>query len=643
MVGKRFTWLRRSLAYAGLLALAQAGTSRAQDANADLKALLETQGRQIQELQRQLDAVKAQSKGGGVTPAAAAAPSPDDGQAAKKIDDAAVKKIVEDYLKDKPGAGMPSGVQAGYVTGQGFRIASAPDPKYSNWDDDCKIPFELRFRGRVQLDYYRYKVTDKTNHITNRYANQNANSTRQADFNQLEVKRLRLIWEGTAFDPNLRFNFTLDGNTRGLGGTQNNKVVDSVGGTFDPNASAASPIGGGVTVDHAVRLFECWVAYDFHGCASEKGCGPDCPEGTYKYAPTFTLIAGKMKPFFGIEEVLSSANEQLVEYSMADWFFDADDDNLLMGVGTRIKAFDDRFYLQAIVTNGNESQFPNTQMDDFKGFNLGFWYDIGGSWNADRNKWDLFGDSLADVDYSCRPVWRVGAALNLVPMDRRSLYGDPEQSRVFVTPGGPQGGTRLINVLNGGTNVAAAGSTAVDKFNSQTYEAFACFKYRGFSIWNEWYVRDLSGFKAPRTGSGAIIYQDSLGNNAFFPEHALLDYGTTLQGGYFIVPRKLELVARYSMIRGESNDVNGKGSFHTVTIPGVTGAVRVYDGAFRQFHEAEEAAVGINYYFHRQLLKWQTDFGIYNGGNPAGGGQSPAGFIAGSDGWLLRTQLQLAF
>jgi hypothetical protein len=638
MTGKPLAWLRLSLAWAGVLYLTQAGTSYAGDTNEDLKALLERQGRQIQELQHQLDSLNKVTPAGGsdaATPAAGA-------DAAKRLDDSAVKRIVEDYLKDKPGAGMPSGVQTGYTTGTGFVIRSTPDPKFSNWDDECKIPFEIRFRGRIQLDYYRYKVTDKVNHITNRPANQNANSARQADFSQLEVKRLRLIWEGTAFDPNLKYNFTLDGNTRGLGGVQNNKVIDSVGGTFDPNGSAASPIGGGVTVDHAVRLFEGWVAYDFHGCCSEKGCGPDCPEGSYKYAPTYTLIAGKMKPFFCIEEVLGSGNEQLVEFSMADWFFDADDDNLLVGAGTRIKAFDDRFYMQAIVTNGNESQFPNVQMDDYPGFNLGFWYDFGGTWNAERKKWDLFGDCLADIDYSCHPVLRVGAACNIVPMDRRSLYGDDEQSRVFVTPGGPQGGTRLINLLNGDAGTPS-GADAVDKFNYQTYDVFAALKYRGFSLWNEWYLRDLSGFKAPRSGSGAIIYADSNGNNSLFPQHALLDYGTTLQGGYFIIPKKLEVVARYSMVRGESNDVNGKGSFHTVTIPGVTGAVRVYDGAFRQFHEAEEAAIGINYYWKRQLLKWQTDFGIYNGGNPAGGGQSPAGFIAGSDGWMLRTQIQLAF
>src|SRR5262249_55450142 len=162
---------------------------------------------------------------------------------------------------------MPPSVQTGAYPGQGFVIRSAPDPKYVKWEDDCKIPFELRIRGRIQLDYYGYKVTDRVNHVTNLQATANANSVRLADFSQLEVKRMRLNFGGTFFDPNLRYFIELDGNTRGLGGTQNNRVIQTAG-NFNPAATAVSPIGGGVTVDHAVRLFQAWIAYDFHGCCS---------------------------------------------------------------------------------------------------------------------------------------------------------------------------------------------------------------------------------------------------------------------------------------------------------------------------------------------------------------------------------------
>jgi hypothetical protein len=288
------------------------------------------------------------------------------------------------------------------------------------------------------------------------------------------------------------------------------------------------------------------------------------------------------------------------------------------------------------------------------------WYDFGGNWNRQRNRWDLYGDTFSDIDYSCNPVFRVAAACDIVPQDRRSLYGDDEQSRVFVMPAGP-GGTRLINLLNGDGSTAATtlrGAHAVDKFDYYTYEAFWGLKWRGFSLTNDWWLRDLNGFKAPPNGNDLITYtfpdpRTKSTVTALFPDKALIDYGTQLQAGYFIIPKKLELVARWSWIRGDSGDLIGDlgGPTQSIRIPnGVgTGAragfqrVQINPGAFTHFHEANEYSVGVNYFFHRELVKWQTDFSFYTGGNPAGGGVSPAGFIAGEDGWMLRTQIQLAF
>jgi hypothetical protein len=624
-------WLkswRKALVGSCAALLVSAATSQgqeAQDRDAELRALIEQQGKQIQALKQQLDAQKTQPVAAGD---------------AKPLADDAVRNIVADYLKTNPAAAAPAGVHAGYKWGSGFFIKDEVAPSgYAECEDGCKVPFELRFRGRIQLDYYGYKITDTVNHQTNKPAALPTNATRLADFSQLEVKRLRLIWEGTVFDPNLKFNFTLDGNTRGLGGTQQNKVVQNVAGTVTPGNLAASSnaaiIGGAVQVDHAVRMFEAWVSYDLHPFATGDG----------SYSPTVTLIAGKQKPFFGLEEILGSGNQFMVEYNMADWFFDADDDNLLMAAGTRIKAMDDRLYAVLLITNGSESQFPNVQMDVLPGFNGGFWYDIGGDWDAEKQKWKLFGDYLSDLEYHCNPTFRIGGAFNIVPMDRRTEYGDLEQGRFFVTSPGP-GGTRLINVLDGGnaaTSLAGKGIHNVDEFDSYSFEAWLAGKWRGLSVWTDWWVRVLNGFHSPIAGNDAILYADTLGNNALFPRRELLDFGGAVGVGYFIVPKKLELCARVSAVVGDSGDLNGTGKFHTVTIPGVAGAVRVYDGAFHQKHEAREYAVGVNYYFHGQLLKWQTDFSVYDGGNPAGGGASPAGFIPGSDGWMIRSQIQLAF
>jgi hypothetical protein len=640
--------LRKYTLFSCAALLAATGVTRA-DETAELKARLEAQEREIQQL-------KALIQGGAIRPAAADSDKKDD----KKLDDKAVEKIVDTYLKEHPGAGMPSGVQTGYSTATGFAIRSPNDPKYVNWADDCKIPFELRIRGRIQLPYYFYKVTDSVNHLTNVDLGRNT----APDFSSLEAKRARVFFEGTAFDPNLRYGLVFDGNTRGIAGLDprqgsfSNPIGNVLGGQADAN------------VDHAVRLFSAYVAYDFHPTWSNKGCAPDCPEGTYSYQPTYTAILGKIKPFFGLEEYLGSGTEHFVEYSMADWFFDADDDNYLMAAGVQVKAFEDRLYAMAVVTNGNETQIPNLQLDNLPGFNAGFWWDFGGNWNEARKRWDLFGDGLGDIDYSCQPVVRVGGAVNLVPMGRRSLYTSAELDRVRAVPGQPNAGGQLDGILGGaGVNPATAGVAAtspyaVDAFDSYSYDAFIAAKWRGFSLYNEWWLRNLNNFRGEKNlangVSNPILYNS---NNAagttfvsLFPSGiGIIDFGTTVQGGYFIIPKKLELVGRYSWVRGQSGNINGNGTFTTVsaaslgiptggtnTLPaGAT--VRVVNGAFRGYEEASEYAVGINYFFKRHLVKWQTDLSFYTGGNPAANGQSAAGFIPGVEGWMVRSQIQLGF
>ncbi len=558
---------RRSLAAsflgAALTLLLNSSMSRGQDPDADLRTLLEKQKQEIQELTRRLDALSQ--------------PGIDPAPAKVEIEEGALRKIVADYLRDNPGAGMPSGVQTGWYPGQGFVMRSAPSPKYIDWQDDCKIPFELRFRGRVQLDYYAYKVTDNLNHQTGqRYA------PAVGDESELSVKRADFIWFGTAFSPNLRYFLQLEGSTLGFtGGQQNNRIVV---GTTPPGGSgqgapgigaAGSPIGGGVTVDHAIQLRAGFLAYDFHPTVAPG------PEGNPVYVPTFTLIGGKLKPLFCLEEFFGSGNQQFVEYSMANWFFDSDNDALLMGAGFQFKGLDDRLFVQGLVTNGNESGFNNTQMDELPGINIGAWYDFGGSWDPEQRRWDLFGDCLADVDYSPCPVVRVGGAINLVPMDRRSIYGDVEQSRVLVMPAGP-GGTALIGMLNGDALAGAnQGAHAVDKFNSYSFDAFVATKYRGFSLSNEWWCRNLDSFRTTPNGGGNILYTSNVNapvagtaigtsTTALFPRGGLFDYGMQLQGGYFVVPKKWEVVARWSWINGQSGDINGNGrTLAVVNVPNV--------------------------------------------------------------------------
>jgi len=664
--------MRKFLIVSGAALFAAAGVSRAQQqlppadapapaaaaaAPTDVQSQLTAQQKRIEELENLI-------RSGQVRPANADADAGGD-PAPKPVSEADVKKIVGDYLKENPGANLNNGVQTGYENGKGFTIRSAPDPKWTNWDDQSKIPFELRIRGRLQADEYFYKVDDRTNHQTGLAANGGNNDA--PDFNQLEIKRVRLIFEGTAFDPNLRYHLELDGNTRGLsglsgGGNPGNAGVNAPGTTGVANGNTIT------TVDHAVRLFSAYVAYDWHPCGYEKGCGPDCPDGTYRYTPTVTGIVGKIKPMIAFEEYIGSANEQFVEYGMSNWFFDADDDNLLMAAGFQAKALDDRLYIQGLITNGNESQFANADMDDYKGLNIGGWYDFGGTWNDARKRYDLFGDTISDIDYSCNPVLRVGGTANLVPMDSRSEYSNAELSRIRVT--GPSvGGETLLSELNGtsstnlATNTTGVGNYAIDAADEYTYEAYWAAKYKGFSIYNGWWLEDIDNIRgrngpagATFPGSGAqlpILYSNSAvdsGATLLFPHHALIAYGSQLQGGYFVVPKKLELCARVSWISGDSGNIQGNGTFTTLTAAqvaalGLPAGTKVSQAneAFREYESSYEYAIGVNYFFYRELVKWQTDISYYQGGNPAAGGQSPAGFIPGVDGYMLRTQIQFSF
>ena len=617
--------------------------------DAEVQAKLAAQKKRLEELEAIVRAAQT----------APAAPAGDP----QPLGEAEVKKIVGDYLKENPGANLSNGAQTGYESGKGFVIRSAPDPKWTNWDDQSKIPFELRIKGRIQFDYYFYKVNDRTNHLTGAPGNGGANDS--PDFSQLEVKRGRLIFEGTAFDPNLRYRIDLEANTRGQLGTAGGALpgttgLTSIGGVPGGNVNA--------TVDHAARLQGAFVAYDFHPCWSEKGCGPDCPDGAYRYTPTVTAFAGKWKPFIGLEETLLPFNEQFVEWSMASWCFDADDDGWLMMAGTQVKALDDRLYATAMLTNGNEGPASAAgQMDDLPGFNGGFWYDFGGSWNEAKKRWDLFGDAISDIDYSCCPVVRVGGAVNLVPMDRRSEFANDELNRVRVVPGAP-GGTTLLTLLNGGgiaNNAAGVGQFALDAADEYTFNAFIAGKWHGFSLYNDWWFRDVDNFRGRRFPTGAypgngvnqpILYSTTLGAGAptatLFTAGGFFDYGTTLQGGYFVVPKKLELAARVSVVSGDSGNIYGNGTSSLLTtaqktalgIPAPAATpVRVFNEAFKNNKTAYEYAVGVNYFFYRELVKWQTDVSYYQGGNPASGGQSAAGFIPGVDGYMLRTQIQFGW
>src|SRR5206468_9023488 len=87
MIGHWLTGLRRHVLCTSAALLVSTGVSQAGDNDAELRAMLQQQAKQIQELKKQLDSV--------VRPVTAEAADP----AKPTIDEGAVQKIVADYLK----------------------------------------------------------------------------------------------------------------------------------------------------------------------------------------------------------------------------------------------------------------------------------------------------------------------------------------------------------------------------------------------------------------------------------------------------------------------------------------------------------------------------------------------------------------
>lgn len=553
------------------------------------------------------------------------------------IPEAALHGIVADYLSENPGAAMPSGVQLGYGPDAGFFIRSAPRPTYVKWDDESRIPFDLRIRGTLEVDYSYYKVTDRLNHQTGQLL---ANPL--SDFATLTFKRTQVTVSGTAFDPNLRYSIRVEGNNLGLPGIPDTHFTNAQFRRIDPGDEDISSVrvGSGVRIGN-----QTFIAYDFHPPPPDKDCGRDCPEGQVLYVPTLTLITGEIKPLVGLDSYLGTTTGALIERGIADSFFNVPRS---MSAGIQFKSWEDRLFLQALLNNGYEGQTPNSDLDGVPSINVGLWYDFGGNWNEAQKTWNLFGTTLVDVDYSTCAVLRVGGGLAAIPLDSRALYGDAESGAIRVMPALPLG-QRLIALLNGGpegrtNNAQQLDPYALNRFNAYTFNTFVAGKYRGFNLSSEFWLRDLNNLVPQSAGAGNIVYLDAQGEPALYPAgHALLDYGMTTQIGYFVVPKKLFVGARWSWIRGQSGNFQGDGTvLSTVQLPGITDPVRLYQNAFRLYSAADEYTIIWAYYFKGHSLKWQNDIGWYTGGNPAGS-RSSRGWVPGADGWLVRTRIQLQF
>ncbi len=139
--------------------------------------------------------------------------------------------------------------------------------------------------------------------------------------------------------------------------------------------------------------------------------------------------------------------------------------------------------------------------------------------------WGNFGPGYADFEAHTAPVIRLGGSYTLAP--GRGSQADSNAVE--------NSSTRLSDgTLISGTGAFAPGVTLLS-YDLSLAAIDLAFKYRGLSLSTEWFFQDLSALR----GDGPL------------PLDSTQAYGGFVQGGYFVLPQKVELYSRASFVTGE--------------------------------------------------------------------------------------------
>ncbi len=292
----------------------------------------------------------------------------------------------------------------------------------------------------------------------------------------------------------------------------------------------------------------------------------------------FGIRAGKYKMPFTMARYLSGREFEFADRSVASTFFDV---NRSFGFGLyseprwgRIPWNWEVAVFNGLVTGGAETGSAGSLDNNFAYSARVFWYPTG--------DWGQAGP--ADLEWSECPATRMGMAAVNATIDRIG-QNEFESLRVVDT------GQRLSSLLD----IFFPGQ--VDEYTATLFAVDAGLKYRGWSVTLEYYFRNVGDFE------GAAI-----------PD--LFDHGYWFQIGKFAIPHKLQLLARWSRVVGNS---------------GTLGGVDL---------SSDEYAGGVVWYIRQQHAKLTFDVTYLNG---APINSSALDVNPGDVGWLVRSQVQFAF
>ena len=283
------------------------------------------------------------------------------------------------------------------------------------------------------------------------------------------------------------------------------------------------------------------------------------------------LQFGKRKVPASRQWLYSARRTRFADRPMANDFFRPDRTVGLFATGRigRIGSF------QAMVGNGYRSaNLPNSLTDDRLTFAVTNYFDPLGK----------YGKHLVDYDGTCNSRVRVGHSFVYSPQAADTI-GVPLGEADFVRL---SDGTRLTQIG------ALAPGVTVSNFDIYFYGVDLAIKYRGWSLNAEVFLRWI----------------EAIQGDVALPQNDLFQKGFYVEGGRFLIPKKLDVNLRCSQVSG-------------------------------LFGDASEYAAGFNWYpLETDKMKFSFDVTSLDG-SPLQNTSSD--ILVGDNGTLFRTQFQAEF
>ncbi|MCC6509311.1 MAG: hypothetical protein IT423_09405 [Pirellulaceae bacterium] len=315
--------------------------------------------------------------------------------------------------------------------------------------------------------------------------------------------------------------------------------------------------------DQAVQVtfLDAFASYDF----GRNQLGMD--------ANSLGFRVGKWKSPFSRSREESARRFQFTERSVANLFFDIGRATGVSLYGSNnLLSVPSRFEIALIngLNTGRDAVLSANDLDQ----NFG--------WSARTSVDPLgqFSEGESDLAWSDQSSLRFGAGVAGSRVDRS---GNREFDRTRVVASGRS----LSDLL----------PPSVEAYDIALFTVDAHWKLRGLSLIAEHHWRILSQF----SGGGV-------------PD--LSDHGLLVQGGYFLIPQRLEILARWSSVAGNS------------------GTLGTSD------QRTDEIATGAVWFIKGQNVKYTTDVSWIDG---VPTDSSRLSLLPGDEGWLLRSQLQIGF